>query len=74
MQTLLRKYGWENPYELLKELSRGKAFSKQDLGHLIEKLKKEGLSDIQLEHIRKVDPSQYIGNAAEMARNIEKYL
>lgn len=35
---MLRKYGWENPYELLKEMSRGRAFNKDSLNSLIEKL------------------------------------
>lgn len=42
---MLRKYGWENPYELLKEISRGKQFDKQNLLHLINKLKEQGLND-----------------------------
>lgn len=42
---MLRKYGWENPYELLKEISRGKQFDKQNLTDLTEKLRQQGLNE-----------------------------
>lgn len=55
-------------------MSRGKAFNRKDLEGLVEKLRREGLKEEQLHQISGIDPSRYIGNAAEMARNLDKYL
>lgn len=58
IQTVLRKNKMENAYELLKELSRGKELTKEELHQFINKLpiKKED-KDILL----KLTPNNYIG-------------
>lgn len=74
VQTMLRKYAWENPYELLKEMSRGRQFNKDSLNSLIEKLKKEGLNDQEIQKLRGLTPHNYLGNASQMAKTIRQYL
>ena len=71
IQTVMRKYGMENPYELLKDMTRGKSVvTKDDLHGLIKKLK---LPADQKKKLLDLTPSNYIGNAAEMAIT-KKYL
>lgn len=71
IQTVMRKYGMENPYELLKDMTRGKSVvTKDDLHVLIKKLK---LPADQKKKLLDLTPSNYIGNAAEMALT-KKYL
>lgn len=67
VQTVMRRYGIENPYEQLKELTRGKGISKEALHGFIG-----GLSIPQSEKARllALSPSNYIGYAALLARKI----
>ncbi|MDT8363589.1 MAG: adenylosuccinate lyase [Nitrosomonas sp.] len=68
IQTVMRRYGIENPYEQLKELTRGKTeIDRATLHRFINQL------DIpQPEKIRllALSPQTYIGLAAELARRI----
>ncbi|MGE5623327.1 MAG: adenylosuccinate lyase [Bacillota bacterium] len=67
VQTVMRRYGVENPYEQLKELTRGKGISKEALRGFIN-----GLSIPQQakEQLLAMTPANYIGRAAELARKI----
>ena len=67
VQTVMRRYGVENPYEQLKELTRGKGISKEALREFIN-----GLSIPQQakEQLLAMTPANYIGRAAELARKI----
>jgi adenylosuccinate lyase len=38
VQTVMRRYGVANPYEKLKELTRGKRVSREDMRRFIESL------------------------------------
>ena len=68
IQTVMRRYGIENPYEQLKELTRGKGgINKQSLHTFIQTLKipagaKQALLDMT--------PASYIGKAAELCKYI----
>ena len=67
MQTIMRCYGIEEPYEKLKALTRGKEISAEDMAIFIEKL------DIP-EHAKKkllqLTPHNYLGLSIELAKNI----
>jgi adenylosuccinate lyase len=67
VQTVMRRYGIENPYEQLKELTRGKEISKEALREFII-----GLSIPQQakDRLLTMSPSNYIGYAALLARKI----
>ncbi|HJV50408.1 MAG TPA: adenylosuccinate lyase [Noviherbaspirillum sp.] len=67
VQTVMRRYGIENPYEQLKELTRGKGISKEALREFIN-----GLSIPQQakDQLLAMTPANYIGRAAELARKI----
>ncbi|HEX7636297.1 MAG TPA: adenylosuccinate lyase [Noviherbaspirillum sp.] len=67
VQTVMRRYGIENPYEQLKELTRGKGISKEALREFIT-----GLSIPQQakDQLLAMTPANYIGHAAKLARKI----
>ena len=67
VQTVMRRYGIENPYEQLKELTRGKGISKDALREFILKL--EILQEAK-DHLLAMTPSNYIGQAAALAKKI----
>ena len=67
IQTVMRRYGVENPYEKLKTLTRGKKIDAKILNDFIDSL------DIPQEakkELNKLTPMNYIGDAIKLARNI----
>jgi adenylosuccinate lyase len=65
VQTVMRRYGVENPYEQLKALTRGKGITREGLKEFITSL------DIPIEAKRrllKLTPATYLGKAAELAK------
>ena len=67
IQTVMRRYAIENPYEKLKELTRGKGISPDALQAFIDSLEIPAEAKAAL---RKLTPANYIGNAAEQAKRI----
>mgnify|MGYP003120936211 CR=1 FL=1 len=67
IQTVMRRYGVEQAYEKLKELTRGQAINQQTLEAFINTL---DIPEEAREGLRQLTPARYIGNAAEQARNI----
>jgi adenylosuccinate lyase len=67
IQTVMRRYGIANPYEKLKEMTRGKAITREDLHQLINSVE---LPDDARERLLQLTPHSYIGNADEQAKNI----
>jgi adenylosuccinate lyase len=67
VQTVMRRYGIENPYEQLKELTRGKGISKEALQTFINGLAIPADAKALL---LQMTPANYIGIAAELARKI----
>jgi len=66
IQTVMRRYGIEKPYEKLKELTRGHRINQTDLEQFIDGLE---LPDDVKKSLKKLTPSNYIGNASEQAKN-----
>jgi len=67
VQTVMRRYGVENPYEQLKELTRGKRITAADLAAFVDRLP---IPDEAKARLREMTPASYIGKAAELARRI----
>ncbi|MGK8743975.1 adenylosuccinate lyase, partial [Pseudomonas aeruginosa] len=67
VQTVMRRYGVENPYEKLKELTRGKGISAEALQTFIEELAIPAEAKVEL---KKLTPAGYVGNAAAQAKRI----
>tara|TARA_R110002049_G_scaffold2743_3_gene21041 strand:+ start:93215 stop:94579 length:1365 start_codon:yes stop_codon:yes gene_type:complete len=67
IQTVMRRYNIEKPYEKLKELTRGKKINQQILTEFIENLDIPASAKKQLQALT---PATYIGNAANKAEKI----
>jgi len=67
VQTVMRRYGIENPYEKLKELTRGKGITRDDLHTLINSL---AIPEDARQRLLELTPHNYTGNASEQASNI----
>ena len=67
IQTVMRRYGIENPYEQLKELTRGRSITAAQLAAFVETL---AIPEEAKVRIRALTPATYIGKAAELARRI----
>ncbi|GLP97856.1 adenylosuccinate lyase [Paraferrimonas sedimenticola] len=63
VQTVMRRYGIEKPYEKLKELTRGKRVDAQGMAEFIDNL--ELPEDVKVE-LKKMTPMNYIGQAVEL--------
>ena len=69
IQTVMRRYGIENPYEQLKSLTRGKRITPEDLAAFIRRL---DIPEEARKTLLELTPAGYTGNAAEMATGMDK--
>ncbi len=67
IQTVMRRYGIEKPYEKLKELTRGQRITAADLQLFIENLE---IPDEAKAALKAMTPMNYIGNAIDQAKKI----
>ncbi|MCD6735322.1 MAG: adenylosuccinate lyase [Burkholderiaceae bacterium] len=67
IQTVMRRYGVENPYEQLKALTRGKAITPEALAAFVEQLP---IPDDAKARLKALTPAGYTGKAAELARRV----
>jgi adenylosuccinate lyase len=69
IQTVMRRFGVPNPYEQLKELTRGKGITPEGLKVFIQKL------DIPADakkSLLEMTPATYVGKAVELAERLKK--
>ena len=69
VQTVMRRYGIENPYEQLKELTRGKGINQLDLQNFIRGLK---IPEDAKARLLEMTPSSYLGKAVELTERLKK--
>jgi adenylosuccinate lyase len=67
VQTVMRRFGIENPYEQLKQLTRGKGITPEALHDFIRTL---AIPESDRQRLLDMTPASYIGKAAELARKI----
>jgi adenylosuccinate lyase len=67
VQTVMRRHGVPNPYEQLKELTRGKGISREDMQRFIASL---AIPEADRRRLLAMTPESYIGKAAELAKRI----
>ena len=67
VQTVMRRYGIENPYEQLKAMTRGKGITREALQDFVRTL---AIPAEAREHLLAMTPASYVGKAAELARRI----
>ena len=65
IQTVMRRYGVENPYEQLKALTRGKAITPEALAAFVDQLP---IPDDAKARLKALTPAGYTGKAGELAR------
>lgn len=67
IQTVMRRYGIEKPYEKLKELTRGKRVDSQGMQQFIDGL---ALPEHEKTRLKQLTPANYIGYAVEFVDEI----
>ncbi len=63
IQTVMRRFGIEKPYEKLKELTRGKKVNAEAISQFIDKLE---MPDSTKDELKKLSPASYIGDAERL--------
>lgn len=75
VQTVMKRYGLTDPYEQLKEFTRGKIMEKDDIKMFIQQL---DIPDLVKKELQKLTPANYIGNAIDIVedrlRNYKEYI
>ncbi|MGP5531637.1 adenylosuccinate lyase [Psychrobacter celer] len=74
IQTVMRRYRVENPYEKLKALTRGNAMTREAMLTFVESDELAAVSDSDKASLRELTPATYTGNAAEQARAIQDWI
>nr|VFK11264.1 MAG: Adenylosuccinate lyase [Candidatus Kentron sp. LPFa]VFK26297.1 MAG: Adenylosuccinate lyase [Candidatus Kentron sp. LPFa] len=67
IQTVMRRYGIEKPYERLKELTRGRTVDRVSMHEFIQGLE---LPEAERKRLLGMMPSTYLGRAAQLATDI----
>jgi adenylosuccinate lyase len=67
IQTVMRRYGIEKPYEKLKDLTRGKSMNQATIQGFIDTL---DIPQSAKNELKALTPSRYTGNAAAQAKRI----
>ncbi len=71
IQTVMRRYGIENPYEKLKALTRGEEITQQTLHKFIKTLE---LDEPVIQQLLALTPANYIGLAAELTSSLPEQM
>jgi adenylosuccinate lyase len=67
IQTVMRRYGVDHPYERLKALTRGQRVGAEELARFVEDL---DIPEAGKALLRNLTPARYLGNAKYQARDI----
>ncbi len=67
VQTVMRRYGLPNPYEQMKELTRGKGIDAENLRAFVQSL---DIPDDAKQQLMALTPATYTGNAEKQAQSI----
>ncbi|MDH2998069.1 adenylosuccinate lyase [Pasteurellaceae bacterium LFhippo2] len=67
IQTVMRRYGIEKPYEKLKELTRGKRVDGEAMRNFIDGLE---LPQAEKDRLKQMTPASYIGYAVELVEKL----
>lgn len=70
IQTVMRRYGIEKPYEKLKELTRGKRVNREIMADFIDGL---ALPDAEKARLKQMTPANYLGQAVDLVAELDKH-
>nr|WP_269468675.1 adenylosuccinate lyase [Alteromonas sp. ASW11-130] len=68
IQTVMRRYGIEKPYEKLKELTRGKKVNAEVIAHFIDNL---DMPESAKSELKRLSPATYIGDAIRLVDQLQ---
>ena len=68
IQTVMRRYGIEKPYEKLKELTRGKRIDAQGMQQFIDNLE---LPEAEKVRLKAMTPANYLGRAIQLTDELK---
>ncbi|TCB81733.1 adenylosuccinate lyase [Acinetobacter sp. ANC 4173] len=71
IQTVMRRYNVEKPYEKLKALTRGQAMTREMMLDFVNGTELEAVPAADRARLAEMTPASYTGNAAEQAKQIK---
>lgn len=74
IQTVMRRYNVEQPYEKLKKLTRGQAMTRQMMLDFIAGSELVAVPEADRQRLAEMTPASYVGNAADQAREIHQQI
>lgn len=74
IQTVMRRYNVEQPYEKLKKLTRGQAMTRELMVDFVQSDELAAVPEQGRHALAKLTPATYTGNAAEQAKNLPELL
>lgn len=74
IQTVMRRYNIEKPYEKLKALTRGQAMTRDMMVNFVQGDELAQVPESDRQRLAEMTPASYTGNAAQQAQDLPKYL
>ncbi|MDQ8934451.1 adenylosuccinate lyase [Acinetobacter rudis] len=74
IQTVMRRYNIEKPYEKLKALTRGQAMTREMMVDFVNGPELQGVPDADRSRLATMTPASYTGNAEEQAKQIKDFI
>lgn len=74
IQTVMRRYNVEQPYEKLKKLTRGQAMTRDVMVSFVQSEELAAVPEADRNRLAEMTPATYTGNAADQARNLPQLL
>lgn len=74
IQTVMRRYNVEKPYEKLKALTRGQAMTREMMVNFVNGEELTAVPETERQRLADLTPATYTGNAAQQAKNLKNLL
>lgn len=74
IQTVMRRYNVEKPYEKLKALTRGQAMTREMMVNFVHGDELTAVPEAERQRLADLTPATYTGNAAQQAKNLKNLL
>lgn len=74
IQTVMRRYNVEKPYEKLKALTRGQAMTREMMVNFVNSDELTAVPEAERQRLADLTPATYTGNAAQQAKNLKNLL
>ncbi len=71
IQTVMRRFAIENPYEKLKALTRGQTINAAAIAEFVSGPELDGVPSEHIEALKNLSPATYVGSAAAQAKRIK---